>query len=639
MPGKLDQRAVVEDLRLTVFADLSSAPSLTHGRIDLTCCLTSNVDRKSSDVKSLEAEHRTAVVLCADIVGYSRLMGADQEGTHSALKTIWGEVVDPRVEECNGRLVRRMGDGLVVEFGSAIDAVVCALAIQESMRTPPVVMSPERQIQFRIGITVGDVISHGKGIYGDAVTVASRLESLAEPGGINVSRAVRDQVRDRLSVVLRDLGEHAVQNIEGPVRVFRIATDREHAAVSTGARRRSAPSPQRPAMAVLPFQNLAGEVEEEFFLDSVAEDLITELSRARWFSVIARNTAFTYKGKGADPKLVGRELGVRYVLEGLLRKEDDRVHISCQIVETASGQPVWDQVFYGTMEDTFDLQDRIVESVIGAAGPVLRSAEIERASKKPQEELNAYDLTMRAMTSAFAETAEESNSALVLLDEALEMTPDYPTANALSAWCHQQRHLLDWPRGKVDDRETAKRLAREAIANGGEIPLALALGATVRAALSRDHHLALAATDRAMMITNNSALVLGFDALTRCICGAYDKAIEHAQKSIHLSPLEPFNYYGAFALGLAYLFTGRAEEAAISARKAIVGNSKFAFSYCLLALACARLGHTGEALKALRSLLKVAPQFRIGMLRRVRFADAKLLEADLGLLRTARIPD
>jgi tetratricopeptide (TPR) repeat protein len=277
--------------------------------------------------------------------------------------------------------------------------------------------------------------------------------------------------------------------------------------------------------------------------------------------------------------------------------------------------------------------------VIGSVGPVLRSAEIERASNKREEEQNAYDLTLRAMPSAFAETAEENSSALVLLDEALEMTPDYPTASALSAWCHQQRHLLDWPGGKDDDRETAKRLARAAVDNGGEIPLALALGATVRAALTRDHHLALAAADRAVMITSNSALVLGFDALTRCLCGAYDKAIEHAQKAIHLSPLEPFNYYAAFALGLAYLFTGRDEEAIINARKAIDGNPKFALAHCLLALACARVGNSKEALKALRSLLEVVPQFRIGMLRRVRFADAKLLEGDLALLRTVGIPE
>jgi adenylate cyclase len=590
-------------------------------------------------VSAVTVENRSAVVLCADIVGYSRLMGTDEEGTHEALMTIWRNVVDPRIDEYNGRLVRRMGDGLVVEFSSAIDAVVCALAIQDAMRAPPIEIRPERQIQFRMGITIGDVVSDGRGIYGDAVTVASRLEGLAEPGGINVSRAVRDLVRDRLSIILRDLGVHEVPNGAQPVRVFGIAQDEHDGSSAIGARRRTAAPLSRPAVAVLPFQYLGGNTETDFFLDSVAEDLITELSRARWFSVVGRNAAFAYKGRGADAKLVSRELGTRYVLEGCLQESADHLSITCQLVDAESEHHLWSERFDGTMEDTFDLQDRIVESVIGSVGPVLRSSEIDHAAKKPEADQNAYDLTLRAMLPAFAETAQENNSAVVLLDEALEMTPEYAIANALSAWCHQQRHLLDWPSSKDDDRETAKRLARAAIVNGGEVPLALALGAAVRAALTRDHHLALAATDRAIMITNNSAAVLGFDALTRCLCGAYDKAIEHAEKAIRLSPLEPLIYYAAFALGLAYLFTGRNEDAVINARKAIDGNRRFAFAHCLLALACARLGRTDEALKALRDLLMVAPQFRTGMLRRVRFADAKLLETDLALLRTARIPE
>jgi adenylate cyclase len=590
-------------------------------------------------VSASTVENRFAAVLCADIVGYSRLMGTDEEGTHAALTTIWRDVVDPRIEECKGQLVRRMGDGLVVEFCSATDAVVCALAIQEAMRALPIVMPPERQIQFRMGITTGDVISHGKGIYGDAVKIASRLESLAEPGGINVSRAVRDEVRDHLSVVLRDLGEHLIENIERPVRVFWIATDREQATSPNSVRRRSGPPPKRPAMAVLPFQNHTDEAEAEFFLDSVAEDLITELSRARWFSVIARNTAFTYKGKEADAKLVGSDLGVRYVLEGSLRTEGDHVHIGCQLVETASGEARWAEHFEGTMEDTFDLQDRIVESVIGSIGPVLRTSEIERATKTPEEDQNAYSLTLRAMPPGFAETPEENHRALVLLDEAREMQPEYPTANALAAWCYQQRHLMEWPDAQSDDRESAKRLARIAIENGGEIPLALALGSAVRAALTRNHDSALAAADRAIMISNNSALVLGFDALTRCLCGAYDKAIEHAEKAMRMSPREPLIYYAAFALGLAYLFTGANEDAVTNARKAIDGNQNFAFAHCVLSLACARLGRRDEAVQAVRGLLKVAPRFRIGMLRRIRFADANLLQRDLDLLRTVRIPE
>ncbi len=243
------------------------------------------------------------------------------------------------------------------------------------------------------------------------------------------------------------------------------------------------------------------------------------------------------------------------------------------------------------------------------------------------------------MLPAFAETAEDNERALGLLGEALQIQPGYPTANALSAWCHQQRHLLEWPGGQHDDRETAKRLSRVTISNSADIPLALALAGAVRAALTRDHHLALAATDRATMICNNSALVLSFDALTRCLCGAYDKAIEHAEKAMRLSPLEPLIYHAAFALGLAYLLTDRNEEAVTHARKAIEGNRNFAFAHCVLALGWARVGRRDEAIQAVRGLLEVAPRFRIGTLRKLRFSDATRLQSDLALLRVARIPE
>lgn len=590
-------------------------------------------------MKGLEAEHRIAVVLCADIVGYSRLMGADEEGTHSALKTIWSEVVDPRIESSRGRLVRRMGDGLLVEFGSVIDAVACAVAIQQAMRAPPIQTSPERQIRFRMGITAGDVVTDGTGIHGDAITVASRLESLAEPGGINVSRAVRDQIRDRLSVILTDLGEYEVANIARPVRAFRIALDEPGLASEKQERRRATAPPERAAVAVLPFQNLGDDAEAGFFLDSVAEDLITELSRARWFSVVARNTAFSYRGKSIDPKQVGRELGLRYVLEGSLRKAGDRVRISCQLVEVVTGQHLWAERFDGTMEDSFDLQDRVTERVIGSVGPVLRAAEIERAVKKPESEQDAYDLTLRAMLPAFAETGEDNKRAMNLLGEVLELQPGYATANALAAWCYQQRHLLEWPGAEHDDRETAMRLARTAIGDGGDVPLPLALAGAVSATLTRDHSFALAAVDRAMMICSNSALILSFDALTRCLCGAYDKAIEHAERAIRLSPLEPLVYHAAFALALAHLLTGRNEEAIANAQKAIDGNQNFAFAYCVLALGCARLGRSDEVVQTVRRLLDLAPRFRIGTLRKVRFADALRLQPDLDVLRAAHIPE
>jgi adenylate cyclase len=557
----------------------------------------------------------------------------------AALKSARCDLVDPKIALHKGRIVRTMGDGLLVEFNSVVDAVRCAIEIQRSMRERGSDMPTDRRIQFRVGINMGDVVSDGDLIYGDGVTVAARLESLADPGGINVSRAVRDEVRDRLPIAFEDLGEHEIKNIARPIRRFRIALDERAASPAGAVRKRAAAPPERPALAVLPFQNHGGDVEAEFFLDSIAEDVTTELARARWFSVVARNTSFGYKGRAADSKQIARDLGVRYVLEGSLRKAGDRVRVSCQLIEAASGQHLWAERFDGTLEDSFDLQDKITQSVIGSVSPVLRGAEIERARRKPEAIQDVYDLTLRALPPTFAETAEDNAEALRLLAQALEMDPGYPIPNALAAWCHQQRHLMDWPGAQDDDRETAKRLARAAIAGGAESPLALALAGAVRAALSRDHDSALAAADRAAMINPNGALILGFDAITRCLCGAYDKAIEQAGKAVHLSPHEPLVYYAAFALALASLLSGRTEDAVAHARKAIEGNRKFAFPYCVLALACARLGRRDEAEEAVRRLVDAAPGFRIGTLRKIRLADAERLQPYLDMLRAARLPE
>jgi adenylate cyclase len=574
--------------------------------------------------------------MCADVVGYSRLMGIDEEGTLARLNTVRRNLFDPTIAEHRGRIVRAMGDGFLVEFNSVVDAVRCAVKVQNEMPEQTAEMPEERRIQFRMAIAMGDVVTDGDLIYGQAVDIGSRMESLAQPGGINISRAVRDQVRDRLPIAFEDLGEHQVKNVARPVRAFRIVLDKPAASPATTARRAATP-PERPALVVLPFQNLGGDAEAEFFLDSVVEDLITELARARWFSVVARNTSFGYKGKGADSKQLARELGVRYVVEGSLRKAGNRVRISCQLVEAASGEHLWAERFDGTLEDSFDLQDRITESLIGSVGPVLRGAEFERARRKPEASQDAYDLVCRAIPAAFAETAEDNQEALRLLGLVFETDPDHAFANALAAWCRQQRHLMNWSHGEDDDREAAKRLARTAISHGADFPLALAVAGAVRAALTRDHDSALAAVDRATMINPNAAAVLGFDALTRCLCGAYDKAIEHAEKALRLSPMEPLVYHAEVAFSSACLLTGRAEEAVSHARKAIEGNRNFALSYCVLALGSEQLGRREDAAEAIRQLRATAPSFRLGSLRSIRFADAARLQSELDQLRGARL--
>lgn len=582
--------------------------------------------------------HRLSVILCADVVGYSRLMGIDEEGTLSMLKAARRELIDPKLADHGGRVVRTMGDGLLVEFGSVVDAVRCALAIQEAMRGFGPDLPAEPRIRFRMAVNVGDIVTDGDGIYGDGLAVASHMESLAEPGGINVSLAVRDQIRDRLPIGFVDLGDHKVKNVAHPVRVFRINRNEEAGSAAPKGRRAAAP-PGKPGLAVLPFRNIGGDAEAEFFLDSLAEDLITELSRARWFSVVARNTSFSYKGKDADAKRLAREQGVRYVIEGSLRKAGPRARIACQLVEAATGEHLWAERFDGALEDSFDLQDAVIEKVIGSVAPVLRTAEIERARRKPEADLDVYDLTLRALGAAFAETAEAAEEALRILARALATDPAYPTANALAAWCRQERHLLGWPGAEDDDREAAKRLARIAIAEGSEAPLALAIAGAVRAALTRDHDLALAAADRAVALSPNSAVVLGFGALARCLCGSYEVAVAYAEKALRLSPAEPLVYIAEFALALARLLTGRDEEAVTHARKAIEGNRSFAFPYCALALACARLDRRRDALEALRELRHVAAGFRIGTLRRIRFADEARLQPDLALLRSAGLPE
>ncbi len=588
-------------------------------------------------LNGFKMEHRFAVILCADVVGYSRLMGADEEGTLAALRAIRRDLVDPKIDEHKGRIVRTMGDGLLAEFNSVVDAVRCAIGIQHRVPELDLETLADRQIRFRMAINMGDVIADGESIYGDGVTVASRMESLAEPGGINVSRAIRDQVRDRLPIAFEDLGEHQVENIARPVRVFRIGLNEPTGSPASVPKRIAAP-PEKPSVVVLPFQNLGGDSEAQLFLDSLAEDLITELARARWFSVVARNTSFTYKGNTIDSKQLTHDLGVRYVVEGSLRKAGSRVRIACQLVESASGQHLWAERFDGTLEDSFDLQDKVIETVIGSVAPAMRDAEIDRARRKPEANQDIYDLTLRAMYPAFAESAGDNAKALCLLARAVEIDPGNPAANALAAWCRQERHLMEWPAVEEHDRETAKRMARVAIAGGSDVPAALAVAGAVRATLTRDHPLALAAADRAVMVSPNSAFVLGFAALTRCLCGAYDRAIEHAEKAIRLSPSEPLLYPALFALALGCLRAGRTEEALLHARRAIECNRNFALSYCVLAASFSRLGQTNEAAHAVRQLVQLAPRFRLRTLRRIRFADAAILSIDLHALRAAGLP-
>ena len=396
-------------------------------------------------------ERRLAVILAADVAGYSRLMGQNEAGTLARLRTHRRELIDPEIAEHKGRIVKTTGDGLLVEFPSVVEAVACALAIQRGMDERNAHTPEHQRIAFRMGINLGDVIVEDGDIHGDGVNVAARLEALSDTGGISVSAVVRDQVHGRLDCAFDDLGEPDLKNIARKVRVYRMRLARPAAVTAAPA----LALPDKPSIMVLPFQNQNGDPEQEYFSDGMVEEIITALSRIRWLFVIARNSSFTYKGKAVDVRQVARELGVRYVLEGSVRKGGDRVRITGQLIDALTGIHLWADRFDGALDNVFNLQDQVASSVAGAIEPKLRKSEIERAHRKPTESLDAYDLYLRALALRDRPTAESVPEAIMLLRQALAIDPNYAPAKAAIGWfrVHEAAH------GAIPSRkQTPRRL-------------------------------------------------------------------------------------------------------------------------------------------------------------------------------------
>jgi TolB-like protein/class 3 adenylate cyclase len=415
----------------------------------------------------MPATRRLAAILAADVAGYSRLMGADEEGTHERLKAHLQELVDPKITQHHGRVVKSTGDGLLAEFASVVDAVRCAVTVQQAMVERNTDFPSDQRLELRIGINLGDVIIDDQDIFGDGVNVAARLEALAEPGGISGSRVVRDQVRDKLDVAFEDRGEQQVKNIARPVHVYRIPV------AGNAPAKGPLPLPEKPSIAVLPFANMSGDPEQEYFADGMVEEIITALSRIRWLFVIARNSSFTYKGQAVDVKQVGRELGVRYVLEGSVRKAGNRVRITGQLIDAATGAHLWADRFDGSLEDVFELQDKVATSVAGVIEPALQAAETSRLANRPTADLSAYDAYLRAFAIVMS-SVDQIPEALRLLEQAIERDADYGPALAWAAICCM-RLCQD---GTSTDREADSRkgvdYAHRALRVAGDDPVALA---------------------------------------------------------------------------------------------------------------------------------------------------------------------
>jgi TolB-like protein/class 3 adenylate cyclase/Flp pilus assembly protein TadD len=542
-------------------------------------------------------DRRLAAILAGDVAGYSRLMGADEEGTLRRLKAYRKDLVDPKITEHRGRIVKTTGDGMLVEFVSVIDAVRCAVEIQRGMAERNADVPTRERIQFRMGINVGDIISDDNDIYGDGVNVAARLEALAEPGGILVSRNVHDQISDRLGFGFEDMGEQTVKNIARPIGVHRISlleSTRSVTGKSGAVVAKAEPSTgDRPSIAVLPFSNMSGDPEQEYFADGISEDIITGISKLRWFFVIARNSSFTYKGKAVDVKRVARELGVRYVLEGSVRKSGNRVRITAQLIDAGTGNHIWADRYDGELTDIFELQDEITKTVVAAIEPKLLEAEGMRSQNRSSADLGAWDLVMHANSLLWRQTKADSDAAIAMLTEATGRYADYAPAHSMLAFALLFRGILGGV-ARTSDVKDATALATRAAELDNNDPWAhLALG--YASFLMRRTDQAVEECRRALEINPNFAAAHGYLGTALAYAGQSDEAILHSEQALRMSPHDPQNAIFNVGLGAAHYLAGRYAEAIGYGRKAVQQRSRFAPGHRLLCASLAQGGQVEEA--------------------------------------------
>jgi len=545
-------------------------------------------------------ERRLTAILAADVAGYSRLMAADEEGTLAALKTLRREVADPKIKEHRGRIVNTTGDGLLSEFASVVDAVRCAVEVQSEIAARNADVQAERRIDFRIGINLGDIMIDENDIFGDGVNVAARLEALADPGGICVSRVVRDQVRDKLAVPFEDMGEQQVKNIARPVRAYRVVLTAMAGRASTPSEATPPPLLDRPSIAVLPFHNLGGDPEQEYFVDGITEDIITALSKWRWFLVIARNSTFAYKGKSVDLKEVGRELGVRYVLEGSMRRAGERMRISGQLINIATGTHLWAERYDRDLTDIFAVQDDITSRVAAAIEPALSRAEIQRVIAKRPEHMGAWDYCQRGFWHVHKGARTDGIAAYGLFRQALALDPNLADAHVGLA----RALIVQWDYGSVEDFAPFVRQARDsalqALAFDSENPQTQYVLAQT-SLWAGDARAAIAHASRAIELNENFALGHFYLGIALSLDGRHEEALEAIETGWRLSPRDPRASTWLANKARVFYHLRRYEEAvetALSARHI----RPHAYGFLVLVASYAQLGRNEEARSALADM-------------------------------------
>lgn len=559
-------------------------------------------------------ERRLAAVLAADVAGYSRLMGVDEVGTLAALRMHRCEVIDPAIASHKGRIVKTTGDGMLVEFGSAVDAVTCAMAVQEKMAERN--GSAKTAITFRIGINIGDVIIDGDDIFGDGVNIAARVENECEPGGVCLSGSAYEQVRGKTLFTFDDLGERSLKNIDRPVRLYAMrptSSAPAGAVATTPHTAKLLPLPDKPSIAVLPFQNMSGDPEQEYFADGVVEDIITALSRFKSLFVIARNSSFTYKGKAVDIKQVGRELGVRYVLEGSIRKSGNRVRVTGQLIEAATDKHVWADKFDGSLDDVFDLQDRLTATVVGLVAPQIEEAEIERARQKLTENLSSYDFYLRGLAKHYKRAWVEARE---LYKKAFELDREFAAAYAMAAHSFIGQHGAGGQLLTPEMRAEALEFANTAAHLGSEDAFVLAQCAITLMFLGNEVDRGATMVEKALSLNPNLAIAHFSSGWISVVACEPEKAIESFQSMIRFSPLDNLRVGASCGIAWAYWLRGRYEEGLALARSiaTVYPNVQALGSFIANSVASGRMD---DARIATAELVKLAPTLRAATAREV----------------------
>lgn len=589
----------------------------------------------------MSGHRKLAAILVADIVGYSRLTSVDEERSLARVRAIQSDVIEPALVVHNGRLVKRTGDGALVEFRSVVEAVRCAIEIQDAMHERNAGVADDRRIDFRMGIHLGDVIEESDGdLMGDGVNVAARLEGLAAPGAICLSEDAYRQIRSRLDVAVTDMGENNLKNIAEPVRVFALNVGASAVPEMPPAEDAHVAIPDKPSIAVLPFANMSGDLEQEYFVDGMVEDVITALSRFEELFVIARNSTFVYKGRAVEIRQVGRDLGVRYVLEGSVRKAGDRVRITGQLIDAATGAHLWADKFDGRLEDVFELQDRITANVVGALEPTMRKAEIERARRKPAENMGAYDLYLQALPHIYRIQPDDNRTALDLLGRAIAMDANYAPALAHAGWCLVQRITRAWEPYGDDDLGQAVFYARRALAVGSDDAKAVVLGGFVLVMLREDYAAGMDALLRAVQMNPGSGFVNAMAGTGLIFGDDPETGLRFVEQAMMLCPKDPsfFSYLTMTAIGR--LFGGRAEEAVEYANRSLALNPEWDSTYWVLITAYTLGGRPDEAKAAARRLMAVNPATRASIYERaLPMRNPEWRTTVIQSLRDAGIPD